>query len=250
MPRKVFIGDIRGKVAETPSVNLLMFEMYCITGTTAPSPRFEGPDLEARRVRRALPRIDATIQFVAEVDTQIRDGARPRPSVQRPPQPAVHRLAIDHGEAEESDDPSSKPELGDFVDLPLLAALLPTFEPTGLPHRDGPAPRTRFPLRCRSSPGESWRLSGQPRLEVSEDLLGDTGRCTGESDCVGSHGFEVLDRSVDVRRSTGKIEERVDHRMYALEDVSVFGVFGHGDRCRASPRRSSSALRDDANDPA
>ena len=93
-----------------------------MTGIDSAVAGLEGTDMEARRVRRALARVDATVQFVAEIDTQIRAATRPRPRVERPPQPHVHRLGTDNGEAEKSDDPTVSPS---WVTLWTLRCLLP-----------------------------------------------------------------------------------------------------------------------------
>ena len=58
---------------------------------------------------------------------------------------------------------------------------------------------------------------------MCEDLLCDARRRAGKGNGVRSHGVEVLDRSINVGRSTGETEERVNQGMDALENVPVFG---------------------------
>ena len=146
MPREMFIGHVATKVTVTTIGQLIDVRDVLHDRSRSAIARFECSNMEARRIRRTLATIDATVQLVAEIDTQVRHSARPRPSIERPPQPHLRRLCAGNGQAEESDDPSCKPELGNSEYLALLAALLPALEAARCPHRDGPICREHYPL--------------------------------------------------------------------------------------------------------
>lgn len=63
---------------------------------------------------------------------------------------------------------------------------------------------------------------------MCKNLLCHARRRTGKGNGVRSHRLEVFDRSVDMERSTGEVEERINHDTDSLKDVPFFGFFRNG----------------------